>query len=180
MDISFRRLTRDDFPRLSHWLAQPHVRRWWAHDPSPDSVEDDFGDTVDGIEPAEDFVIEVGGVPAGVMQYCRFVDYPDYVEEMADVYPVGAGAATIDYFIGELDLVGRGVGTAVIAAFVDRVWSVHPDVTHLVVPVNSLNVASWRALQKAGFRLVAEGDLEPDNADDPHAHHVLRIDRPSP
>jgi aminoglycoside 6'-N-acetyltransferase len=93
------------------------------------------------------------------------------------VYPVCPGAATIDYFIGELELVGQGVGTAVISAFVQRIWADQPDATHLVVPVNSLNVASWRALQKAGFRLVAQGELSPDNPDDPPGHEVLRIDR---
>lgn len=176
-EITFRRITRDDFPLLSVWLAHPHVQRWWAHDPSPAAVERDFGDTVDGVEPAEDYIVVLDGRPVGHMQFCRFLDYPEYVEEMESVYPVGTGSATIDYFIGEPDLVGRGVGTAVISAFVDRVWVEHPDVTHVVVPVNSLNVASWRALQKAGFRLVAQGDLSPDNPDDPPGHEVLRIDR---
>jgi aminoglycoside 6'-N-acetyltransferase len=175
--ITFRRLTRDDFPQLSAWLARPHVRRWWAHDPSPAAVEDDFGDTVDGLEPAEDYIVVLDGRPVGHIQFCYFADYPEYVAEMASVYPVGSGAASIDYFIGEPELIGRGLGTEVIAAFVERVWTEHPDATHLVVPVNSLNVASWRALQKAGFELVARGELTPDNPDDPPGHEVLRIDR---
>jgi aminoglycoside 6'-N-acetyltransferase len=176
-EITFRRITRDDFALLSTWLARSHVRRWWAHDPSPAAVERDFGGAVDGVEPAEDYIVVIDGRPVGVMQFCFFIDYPEYVEEMASVYPVGAGAASIDYFIGEPELIGRGVGTAVIAAFVDRVWSQQPDVTHIVVPVNSLNVASWRALQNAGFELVARGDLEPDAPGDPPGHEVLRIDR---
>jgi aminoglycoside 6'-N-acetyltransferase len=177
VEITFRRLARADFPLLSHWLAEPHVRRWWAHDPSPAAVEEDFGGTVDGLEPAEDYIVVLDGRPVGVIQFCYFADYPDYAEEMESVYPVGPGAVTIDYFIGELDITGRGVGTAVISSFVERIWADEPEATHVVVAVNSLNVASWRALQKAGFRLVAQGELSPDNPDDPPAHHVLRIDR---
>lgn len=179
MEITFERLTRDRFDLLATWLAEPHVHRWWAHDPSPEAVEADFGPTADGAEPAEDHVVLVDGRPVGVMQYCRLVDYPEYLEEIEAVIPVEDGAATIDYMIGEPDLVGRGVGTAVITAFVERVWSTEPGVTHLLVPVNSGNVASWRALEKAGFRTVARGEMEPDAPGDDRMHEVLRIDRPA-
>jgi aminoglycoside 6'-N-acetyltransferase len=45
--------------------------------------------------------------------------------------------------------------------------------------VVAANTASWRALEKAGFRRVASGDLPPDNPVDDPLHHVLRIDRPA-
>lgn len=164
---------------LGGWLAEPHVARWWNHDPSPTAVEDDFGDAVDGLEPAEDYLALADGVPVGIVQYCRFHDYPEYVEEMEPVYPVSPDMASIDYLIGDPQRVGKGLGTAVIAAFVDRVWNHEPDVAAIVVPVNSANVRSWRALLAAGFRLVAQGDLTPDNPIDDPAHEILRIDRPS-
>lgn len=178
--ITFERLTREHFDLLGRWLAEPHVARWWAHDPSPAAVEDDFGDVVDGLEPAEDFLTFEDGVPIGIVQYCRFHDYPEYVEEMAPVYPVSTDVASIDYLIGDPQRVGRGLGTAMIAAFVNDVWERHPDVMAIVVPVNSANVASWRALLSAGFRLVARGDLTPDNPIDDPGHEILRIDRPGP
>ena len=177
--ITFERLGREHFGLLGRWLAEPHVARWWNHDPSPEAIEDDFGDTIDGVEPAEDFVALVDGQPLGVIQFCRFHDYPDYVAEMVDVYPIAADAATIDYFIGEPTAVGQGLGTAMIGEFVARIWTEEPDVGHLVVPVNSANVASWRALLNAGFRLVARGELDPDNPVDDRMHVILRIDRPT-
>jgi aminoglycoside 6'-N-acetyltransferase len=176
--FTFVRLTRADFGLLGRWLAEPHVARWWAHDPSPAAVEDDFGDTADGLEPAEDHLVLLDGVPIGLVQYARFGDYPEYMAELADVYPVDAAAGSIDYFIGDPEHVGRGLGSAFIAAFVARVWATDPEVTHLVVPVHSDNVASWRALEKAGFRLVARGEMDPDNPADDRRHEILRIDRP--
>lgn len=175
--FTFRRLVRDDFGLLSTWLAEPHVARWWHHDPSLDSIEEDFGDTIDGLEPAEDFVATLDGEPIGVIQYCHFMDYPEYVAEMAGVYPVGAGAVSIDYLIGDPANVGRGIGRALIAAFVERIWATDPLATHIVVPVHSDNPASWRALLRAGFRLVAQGELEPDNPVDDRRHEILRLDR---
>ena len=176
--FTFERLHRDRFGLLAAWLAEPHVARWWNHDPSPDAIEADFGGAVDSAEPAEDYVVLLDTRPIGLIQYCRFHDYPEYVAEMVDVYPVSSTAASIDYLIGDPSLVGRGVGTALIQAFVLRIWALRPEVDHIVVPVNMANVASWRALDKAGFRVVAQGDLEPDNPIDDRVHQILRIDRP--
>ena len=177
--LTFRRLTRDDFALLGSWLAAPHVREWWNHDPSLDAVERDFGGAIDGAESGEDWIAELDGRPIGVVQYSRFSDYPDYAIEMEAVYPVGDGVASIDYLVGEPDMIGRGVGSAMISGFVAFVWTHDPSTTSIVVPVNSANVASWRALLRAGFRLVARGELEPDNPTHDRLHEVLRIDRPT-
>lgn len=174
-----RRLTRADFPLLGAWLAQPFVAQWWAHEFTPEALEEDFGDAIDGKEAGEDWIIDLDGAPLGLIQYSRFVDYPEYLEEMADVYPVGVGAASIDYFVGDLGRVGNGIGTAMIVDFVGFVWAHDPSTTHLVVPVNSANERSWRALLRAGFRLVARGEMEPDSPDHDRLHEILRYDRPA-
>ncbi len=43
------------------------------------------------------------------------------------------------------------------------------------------NVASWKALTNAGFDLLVEGDLEPDNPIDDPAHLIMgrTVDRMS-
>ena len=92
---------------------------------------------------------------------------------------VSDGDASIDYLVGEPDLVGRGVGRSMISAFVAFVWTHDPTTTSLVVPVNSANERSWRALLRAGFHLVARGELDPDNPVHGSLHEVLRIDRPA-
>lgn len=179
MNFTFRRLTREDFPTLARWLSQSHVSAWWAHEFSDEALERDFGDAVDGLEPGEDWLVLLDDRPFGLIQYCHFVDYPEYVEEMTDVYPVGPGAVSIDYLVGDASDTGRGRGTAMIGAFMERIWSTDDRATHVVVPVNSANVASWRALLAAGFELVARGELEPDSPDHDRPHEILRADRPS-
>lgn len=176
--VTFVRLQRRHLPALGRWLGEPHVARWWNHDPSPEAVEKHFGPSVEGVEAGKDFVIELDGRPIGLIQLSRFVDYPDYAAEMAPFHPVGDGVATIDYLIGEPGLVGRGLGSAVIDAFVDKVWDDEGDVTSIVVAVNSANEASWRALLNAGFSQVGQGEMDPDNPIDGRSHEILRRTRP--
>ncbi|ALL78775.1 acetyltransferase [Pseudonocardia sp. EC080610-09] len=163
---------------LRGWLAEPHVHRWWFHDTSPEAVERDFGPAMRGEEPSEDLVVVVGGAPVGLLQRCLWHDYPEYVEEIAPILEIPPGAATIDYLIGEPGLVGRGLGPRILVAAVAGVWERYPEARAIIVPVVATNRASWRALEKAGFRRVAEGDLAPDNPIDPPRSLVLRVDRP--
>lgn len=176
--VTFRRVTRADFPLLADWLAQPHVARWWNHDFSLQGVERDFGPAADGNEPSEDHLALLDGEPIGLIQYSRYDDYPEYIEELAPVAAVPDHAVTIDYLIGDPTLIGRGLGTAVISEFVTRIWATNPEATCIIVPVSSANEASWRALLASGFRLVARGELEPDNPIDNRRHEILRVDRP--
>ncbi|WP_018348264.1 GNAT family N-acetyltransferase [Longispora albida] len=179
MGFTWRRLTEADFPLLRDWLDQPHVARWWHHETTPEAVARDFGASARGEEPSEDLLVFLDGVPLGLVQRCFLADYPDYAAELAAITDVPPGAVTIDYLIGEPGRTGHGTGTAMIQAIVERTWAELPAALSVVVPVNAGNVASWRALEKAGLRRVAEGELTPDNPAEGALHYVYRTDRRS-
>jgi aminoglycoside 6'-N-acetyltransferase len=179
MRLTWRRLVSDDFPLLSRWLAHPHVARWWNHDPSPAAVASDFGPASRGEEPSQDLLVLADGRPVGLVQRCRLHDYPEYVEELSPVVDVPDGAATLDYLVGDASDTGQGIGPQMIAAVAADTWREYPDSTCLIVAVAAGNRASWRALEKAGFVRVAQGDLPPDNPVDPPLHYVYRLDRPA-
>ncbi len=180
--VGVRRVSTDDFGLLATWLSHPHVHRWWYHEWSPEAVERDFGPSARGEEPNEDLLVllvdGVGERPVGLVQRCFWHDYPEYVDEVAPILAIPDGAVTIDYLIGELADTGRGLGPAIIAAVVADTWRTRPGATCVIVPVAAGNRASWRALEKAGFVRVAEGDLTPDNPIDPPDHVIYRLDRP--
>ncbi|MFD3975462.1 GNAT family N-acetyltransferase [Streptomyces cyaneofuscatus] len=176
--ITWRRLTEDDFPLLISWLEQPHVARWWNHETSAEAVRHDFGPAVRGEEPSEELLAQLDGTPMGLLQRCRLADYPEYLVEVATLIDVPSGAMTIDYLIGEPHLVGRGLGPRMIRSAVQAIWDEHPGAPCVLVPVSAANRASWRALERAGMRRVAEGELEPDNPVDDRAHYLYRVDRP--
>jgi aminoglycoside 6'-N-acetyltransferase len=177
--IAFRRLRRDDFPLVARWLAEPAVARWWNHEVTPEAVERDFGPSVDGHDPTEMFLALSGGRPFGFIQRYRIAAEPEYAAELARVCALPPGALSVDYFIGEPDMRGRGLGAALIAEMVARTWADHPDAGGIVVPVAAGNAASWRALERAGFARIAEGELEPDNPIDPRDHVIYAIPRPA-
>ncbi|TCO52928.1 GNAT family N-acetyltransferase [Actinocrispum wychmicini] len=135
MPVDFRPLAREDFPVLRQWLAAPHVRAWWDGEPS--DVERKYGPRADDPEPVRVFVIQLDGVPLGMIQCCR----------------LDGRAVGIDYLIGDSDRVGQGLGTAAIAAFTRLVFDLYPDATTVTADPAPANHASRRALEKAGFRL---------------------------
>ncbi|MFF1695876.1 GNAT family N-acetyltransferase [Streptomyces sp. NPDC058257] len=177
--ISWRRLDEPDFPLLRRWLEQPHVARWWNHETSPAAVARDFGPAARGEEPSEDLLVLLDGEPFGLVQRSRFADYPEDGDELAGQVEIPRGAMTIDYLIGDPRRVGRGLGTRMIQAIVRATWADHPRATAVLVPVHVGNPASWRVLEKAGLRRVAEVSLEPDSPLDDRAHYLYRIDRPA-
>lgn len=176
----FRPLARADFPQLAHWLRQPHVARWWADDPSPEALEADYGGCIDRTEPADVFIVEREGRPYGLAQRLMLASYPEYVDALRPLVPLTPGSASIDYLVGEQADIGQGLGTQMIAAFVAKLWRDWPQATDLVVPVHAENVASWRALERAGFTRACEGELDPDNPADSRHHVICVIARSDP
>lgn len=187
--VRLRPLTAADLPLLGRWLAAPHVHRWWHHESDPAALDRDFGPALRGEEPGEDLLVLLGptgerptgsgsGRPVGLVQRCRWADYPEDLAALAPQVPVPPGATTVDYLIGPVELTGRGWGPRIIAAAVAAVWERYPESTCVIVPVHADNRPSWRALQKAGFHFVGAADLEPDNPIDDRRHVVYRCDRP--
>jgi aminoglycoside 6'-N-acetyltransferase len=176
--LSWRPLVAADLPRLAQWLAEPQVARWWNHDPSPAAVERDFGPSVRGEEAGEDLVVLLDGRPIGLLQRSRIADHPEDLAGFGALAEVPSGAVELDYLIGEPTLWGRGLGSRLIAAVVRDTWTAYPDASAVLVAVVAANIASWRAVERAGLSRIAEGDMEPDNPVDDPLHYVYRVDRP--
>lgn len=176
--IAWRAIVEADFPLLSDWLSRPHVHRYWHHDFTLEGVTGDFGPGTRGEEAGEDLLVLLDGAPEALVQRSRIADYPEEFDELSAIVDVPPEAVTIDYFIADPSRTGRGLGAAIIRAVVADTWSSYPQCPAIIVPVVSGNIASWRALEKAGFRRAGEGDMEPDNPLDPPLHVISRIDRP--
>ena len=176
--LTWRALTAADLPLLGAWLRDGQVSRWWNHKTTTQDIERDFGPSVRGEEPGEDLVVSLGGRPIGLVQRSVISDYPEELAEFAALVDVPDGALELDYLIGEAAMRGRGVGARMISAIAADTWMAYPAAPAVLVAVVAANTASWRAVERAGFRRIAEGDMTPDNPiDDPH-HFIYRMDRP--
>lgn len=155
MNVTFRRLVDDDLVVLHRWLNEPGVVRWWeGDDVSWEAVERDYGSN--STDPTEHWMASVGGRDVGWIQCYATADYADE-DEVKQWWALGVDhtAAGIDYLIGEPRERHQGLGSAMIRSFVvDVVFALHPGWSQVCASPYAGNVASWRALEKAGFRFV--------------------------
>jgi aminoglycoside 6'-N-acetyltransferase len=156
--FGFRELTRGDLPLLLRWRASEHGRMWWGE---PDNVEADHF-ALD--QPVDRFIALLDGAPVGLVQCYRWGDFPD------EAQAVGArqGELGIDYLLGEADLIGRGLGPAMLNAFLSEVVP-RGRASGVRVDVAEANRRSWRCLEKLGFERVANGVTV---AGEPGPHYI--------
>lgn len=171
--FTFRRLTDADLSLMHRWLNEPGVLRWWeGDDVSWDGVVAKYGDGRS--DTCEDWLAVLDGEPVGWLGCGAAADEP---EEYAPWLGLGLDptAGGIDYLVGDPAARGRGLGAAMIAAFVEQVaFGRHPGWTQAAANPLVANVASWRALASAGFRHVGDHD-------DPLGPcRLMAVDRRSP
>jgi len=169
MAISFRPLTRDDLPLVHEWHQRPHVVRWWTARKRFEEVEEHYLPTIEGTEPTEHYLALIDGEPLGMIQTYFVSDYQDYAALIGE----GEGTAGLDLFIGDEAMTGRGLGTELIHGFVDEVVFARPATTACTAASDVRNMASLRAFEKAGFRVVREF-VDPD---DDELHALVRRER---
>src|SRR6266550_6136393 len=139
-DYRFRPMTPADLPLVRRWLALPHVRAWWG-DP-----EEQYGLVSGDLdEPAMDqHIVSTAGNPFAYLQ-CY-----DLTAWNSGFGPQPQGTRGIDLFIGELDMIGRGHGSALIRRFVDG--RLRKGLARMVTDPDPANARAIRAYEKAGFR----------------------------
>ena len=125
---------------LSYWLADPEVRRWFDDPDYIKELETQFDDPRIRM-----WIVLLNDRPVAYVQDYDIHGWEDHPLEF-----LPSGARGVDTFVGEAADRGRGVGSAYLATFADRLLAEgapavgidpHPD-----------NTAAIRAYRKAGFR----------------------------
>jgi aminoglycoside 6'-N-acetyltransferase len=166
-DVAFRPLAERDLPLLHEWQQREHVARWWRERRSYEQTVEHYLPRLRGEDPCDTYVIVVGGRDVGMIQTYLVSDSPEWEE----IVEQGEGVAGVDVFLGDPELVGRGIGPAVLSAFARDVVFARPEVHACVATVEEANRRSWRAFEKAGFRHVR--DVEEEGL----PHRLLRLER---
>ena len=122
MLVAFRRLTEADLDLVEKWLGREHVARSWRDDVDDSLAE--YRAAIEGREPTDHFLIEVDGRQAGMVETYLVSDYPEWEK----IVQVGAGVAGVDLLIGEAELIGRGLGPRILAAFARDVVFANPEI----------------------------------------------------
>lgn len=166
--IDFQPLREAELALLHGWRQREHVARWWGEPPSLQEVRDEYLPAIRGEEPTEAYLILREGLPIGFIQTYRLADWSAFWPEVDE-----PGAAGMDLFIGEPELIGQGLGPRIIRAFVERVVFARPEIVSCWADPDARNRRSVRAFQKAGFQVIRDVWSE-----DAHAtERLVRIGR---
>jgi aminoglycoside 6'-N-acetyltransferase len=165
-EVRFRPLRESDLPLLHEWLQREHVRRWWRDSRTLDETVAHYLPSIRGEEPTDHYLIVIDGREVGMIETYLVSDHPEWEA----IVEVGQGVAGVDLLIGEEDLVGRGLGPAVLRAFARE----HVRAPVLVAAVDEENRRSWRAFEKAGF--VYARDVEEEG----RPHRLMRLEPTEP
>ena len=151
--LAFRPLGAADLPMLHEWLGRPHVAEWWeTPPPSLDDVIEEYGIRVGASSPHHAYIVQLDDAPIGFVQsYTAVACHAEgWWQDEHD-----PGLRGIDQFIAEADWLGRGLGSAMVRAFTDRLFT-DATVTRVQTDPSPTNARAIRAYEKAGFRPVRE------------------------
>jgi RimJ/RimL family protein N-acetyltransferase len=150
--VDFRPLAPADLPLLAEWLQRPHVAAWWGDAGSAADVARDFLPLTRAAAPVTGHVALVDGAPFGFVQCYVVAGAGDgWWEDETD-----PGARGIDQFVADADRLGRGLGSAMVGAFVERLFA-DPAVTKVQTDPAPHNVRAIRCYRRAGF--VPQGEV---------------------
>lgn len=150
------------------------MQAWWrSQTGTQEDVEREYGPQADGADSTRSFIIQAGDTPVGMIQSYRHADYPEWDQAVGVPSAVG-----IDYLIGQGRHRGHGIGSAAIAMFTALVFGLYPDVDVIVSVPQKDNRASCRALEKAGFALLSERELDTGDPSDAGISAIYRLARP--
>jgi aminoglycoside 6'-N-acetyltransferase len=118
-----------------------------------------------GTDPTEAFIVHLRDRQIGYIQRYLIDDYPGWREALREARH-DAGGISIDYLIGEPDLVGVGIGRRMIFQFTKACWIRYPSADQITVVLQQENAASWKALEASGFRRIWSGYIESSDPSD--------------
>ena len=152
--LSFRPMFAADFPMMTAWLAQPHVKAFYGQNPSFAEVCERYGPRLADAWPTRCHIAESRGRPCGYLQSYRNADWPEWGEQIGDL-----AGLSIDLHIGEPAFVGRGYGRAMLEAYVhDVAFARWPEEQRCYIAHAVTNERALACSMAVGFRELREFD----------------------
>jgi aminoglycoside 6'-N-acetyltransferase len=141
MTYTFRPAEMRDLPLLERWLRTPEVVRWWG-EPQQQAVllREDLN------EPR--MVMRIVALAGRPFAYAQ--DYDVQVWPQPHFAGLPPGTRSIDSFIGEPDMIGKGHGSGFLKLLAQQLRAEGAPVVAIDPAVE--NLRARRAYAKAGFR----------------------------
>lgn len=163
MNLSFIPLNRSHFPLLLKWLETPYVKAWWDRDVkwTETLIQEKYDAYVEGYKvlkiadqiikkPIHAFIIIYDSLPIGYIQYYSKHNFPSHHGyESRDLPKLCAG---LDWYIGELEFTGRGIGQKVLEKFIHM--HVLLNFEYVFVDPEIHNTRAISVYTKVGFKQI--------------------------
>jgi RimJ/RimL family protein N-acetyltransferase len=147
--LSFRPMAASDFPTMTGWLAQPHVKAFYQPNPiSLDEVAARYGPRLADDWPTRCHIALSEGRPFAYLQCYRNTDWPHWAAMIGDT-----AGLSVDLYIGDPAFVGRGYGRAMLAAYVrDVAFARFPEAAICYIAHAVANAPAIACSEAVGFR----------------------------
>ena len=121
---TFKPLTVHDLPMVHEWLQRPHVAEWWHEPTTLAELERDYLPGAMNATSTRAYISMLDDKPIGFIQsYVALGSGEGWWEQETD-----PGTRGIDQFLANAEQLGRGLGSAMVNAFVERLFE-DPAVT---------------------------------------------------
>ncbi len=158
-NFSFTPLSMEHIDMLHKWMYEPHVWQWWGEGRSwsLNDIKEKYTPYTLGYKiqqeqkkPISSFVIKLEDRPIGFIQFYNAFDFPREGFLVNDVWKDHKQSlAAIDFYIGEADCIGMGLGAKALQAFLKNQVFNHFDAC--LVDPDKNNKAAIKSYAKAGF-----------------------------
>ena len=149
---TFKPLTVHDLPMVYEWLQRPHVAEWWHELTTLAELERAYVPVAMNTNSTRAYIAMLDGEPIGFIQsYVALGSGEGWWEQETD-----PGTRGIDQFLVNAEQLGRGFGSAMVNAFVERLFE-DPAVTKVQTDPSPRNERAIRSFRRTGF--VAHGEV---------------------
>lgn len=147
-EIIFKKLSFEDIPLIHQWFNMPHVQEYYSlRSWSEIEVLEKLKSTIQGEKAIIAFMVLFNKLPIGYVQFYKVADYPWPEQDLPD--EISQHAAGIDLFIGDSNLLGKGIGVKIVQTLLDEaIWH---DFQYCVVDPDVRNQAAISCYERLGF-----------------------------
>jgi RimJ/RimL family protein N-acetyltransferase len=136
---------------LHEWLHRSHVSEWWGDPGTCAEIERNYLPYTQEESTTRGYIVLFEHEPIGFIQsYVVIASGDGWWEQETD-----PGARGIDQFLAHPEQLGRGLGSAMVRAFVDQLFQ-DPAVTQVQTDPSPTNERAIRSYRRAGFVAVGE------------------------
>ena len=144
-------MTEQDLPLLHEWLQRPHIGEWWGGEAErPKDLAETRARYLPRVladQRVTPYIAMLGDEPIGYAQsYVALGSGDGWWEDETD-----PGVRGIDQSLAAPELLGRGLGTRLVTALVERLLA-DPEVSRIQTDPAPANLRAIRCYEKAGFR----------------------------